>query len=130
MRLRTRDSEELHLGFVQHFSITSQFLGGYKITTRYYNYSLENKYGHEIVAFHWHPESETDTVSFAHMHLGHGAAERLRKELYKIHFPTARIAFEEIGLLLLEHFDVESERSDAKEVLNANLELFRKHKTW
>ena len=128
-RLRTKNSEQLHLGFVQHFSIKSHLLG-YKIKTRSYYYSLEDKYGHEIVAFHWHPDSENGDVPFAHMHLGHGAAERLRKELYKIHFPTARISFEEVGILLLDHFEVEPERKDAKDVLNANLELFKKHKTW
>jgi hypothetical protein len=130
VQLRTRDSKELHLGFVQHFSIRSYLLGGYKITTRLYEYSLENEYGHEIVAFHWHPESENSTVSFAHMHLGHGSADRLRKEMYDIHFPTPRMAFEEIGLLLLDHFNVEPEREDARDVLNANLALFTKHKTW
>jgi hypothetical protein len=93
-------------------------------------YAIENEYGHEIIAFHWHPESEKKTVSFAHMHLGHGAADRLRQELYKIHFPTTRIAFEDLGLLLLDYFNVEPKREDAREVLNANLELFNKHKTW
>jgi len=64
------------------------------------------------------------------MHLGYGAAERLRRELYDIHFPTSRIAFEEIGILLLDHFDIEPERPDAKDILKANLESFRKNKTW
>ncbi len=130
VRIRTRDSEELHLGFVQHFSIKSHFILGFKITTRAYYYSLEDKYGHEIVAFHWHPDSENSDVSFAHMHLGHGAAEKLRKEFYRTHLPTGRLAFEEIAILLLDGFNVETQRPDARNVLNANLELFRKHKTW
>ena len=130
VRLRARDSRELHLVFVQHFSVRSHFLSRYKVTTRAYYYTLENQYGHEIFAFHWHPESENDTVPFAHMHLGHGSADRLRDELYDIHFPTPRIAFEEVGIVLLDHFEVEPERKDAKDVLKANLEVFRKHKSW
>jgi hypothetical protein len=31
---------------------------------------------------------------------------------------------------LLDHFNIEPERNDARDVLNANLERFKKHKTW
>jgi hypothetical protein len=103
VRLRTRDSKDLYLGFVQHFSVSSHFLSRYKVTTRASYYKLEDQYGHEIFAFHWHPEAENDTVPFAHMHLGHGSADRLRDELYGIHFPSSRMAFEEFGILLLDH---------------------------
>jgi len=103
---------------------------GYKVETRLYDYALENQYGHEIIAFHWHPESEHETVEFPHLHLGHGAADRLRRELYDVHFPTTRIAFEELRILLLDYFGVEPQRADARDVLTANLALFKKHKTW
>lgn len=93
-------------------------------------YAVENSFGHEIVAFHWHPETENNNVPFAHMHLGHGAADRLRNELYNIHFPSGRVAFEDLGMLLLDYFNVEPIRDDAREVLKTNLELFKKHRTW
>jgi len=128
--LKTSTSEKLYLSFVQNFTIQSSLLHGYKVKTQAYRYAIEDEYAHEIIAFHWHPESEHDTVPFAHMHLGHGAAHRLRPELYKIHFRTTRTAFEDVGILLLDYFNVEPMRDDAKQVLNNNLALFNKHKTW
>src|SRR5262249_53461561 len=58
--------------------------------------------------------------------IGYGAADRLREELYDVHFPSGRVAFEEIAILLLDHFGVETERPDARDVLKANIELFKK----
>jgi hypothetical protein len=130
VELLTTHGETLRLSFVQQFSIRKVLFGGYKIRTHSYQYGIENEHGHDILHFHWHPESTVDTVDFPHLHIGYGAADRLRKEFYGIHFPSGRVSFEDVGLILLEHFEVEPERADAKEILAQNKALFEKHKSW
>lgn len=43
--------------------------GPYKVSTRAYWYTLEDKFRHEVLAYHWHPDQGR---RFPHLHLGHG----------------------------------------------------------
>jgi len=127
--LITRNHETLHLTFVQDFSVIEPLLlPRFKIKTHAYFYGLEDGNRTEIIAFHWHPVA-TPAIQFPHFHVRQGAG-KLRPEIDKIHFRTDRVAFEEFCQLLIDEFDVIPERSDAKQVLENNLKLFKTHKTW
>jgi hypothetical protein len=128
--LLTHDGEVLRLSFAQGFSIKKSLLfSGYKITTRSYMYALENESHHEIISYHWHPDTESETTT-PHFHIGYGAGDRLRSDVRKCHFPSGRIAFEQFCHVLIKHFGVMPERDDAIAVLEANLAIFEAHKTW
>jgi hypothetical protein len=128
IELLTQRDEILNLSFIQHFDIENRWFG-WKVCTRCYMYAVEDDGGREIVAFHWHPDLQGDNSS-PHMHICAGAGERIRSEIREIHFPTPRLAFEEIALMLIEDFEVVAERPDAVDVLRANLLKFRKFKSW
>jgi hypothetical protein len=128
-RLRTT-SRDLYLSFLQSYSIHKMLLGNYKVKTLSYMYAIENEFGHEIVAFHWHPESDVETVTFPHLHIGYGAGDRILQSVRDSHFPSARVSFEEVCHLLIDHFDVVPLREDAKDVLAENHKLFVTHKSW
>ena len=100
---------------------------GYKISTHSYMYAVENESHQEIIAFHWHPESE---VTVPYLHIGYGAGHQVRPDVRKVHFNTGRVALEQFCQMLIKDFDVVPERKDAGEILAHNLEKFRKHKTW
>ena len=129
IEVMTSNQEILNLAFVQQFAVESRIFG-WKVCTRSYHYAIEDQWGKEIIAFHWHPHVNPDNpISYPHMHIGAGAGS-LRSEVREIHFPTPRIAFEEFGRMLIEDFGVEPERADALQVLNQNLEKFRRWKSW
>lgn len=130
IELITNDQEIFHLSFVQQFTVEKSFLN-WKVCTRSYMYAIDNEAGKEILAFHWHPEANPDNpVLHPHMHISPGAGYKIRSEIREIHFPTPRVAFEEFALMLIEDFGVVAERTDARKVLNGNLEKFRKFKSW
>jgi hypothetical protein len=131
VELITRDEEILHLSFVQHFNIEHTLLLGWKVRTRLYMYSLECPDSNEIFAFHWHPDATpANPVSYPHLHISAGAGERIRREVREIHFRTDRVAFEEFALILIENFQVDTRRPDARLLLAENLVRFKRHKTW
>jgi hypothetical protein len=126
----TSEQEILGLAFVQRFAVEKRTFIGWKVCTRSYHYAIEDGRGQEILTFHWHPDADTENpVIHPHMHVGAGAG-RFRSEICEMHFPTPRIAFEEFGLMLIEDFGVVPDRPDALQVLNRNLEKFRKWKSW
>jgi hypothetical protein len=129
IELMTSNQEILNLSFVQQFAIESRIFG-WKVCTRSYHYAIEDQARNDIVSFHWHPDANPENpILHTHMHIGDGAGN-FRSEIREIHFPTPRIAFEEFGLMLIEDFGVEADKPNARQVLNKNLETFRKWKSW
>lgn len=127
----TKEREPLLVSFTQHFHVEKRVLIGWKVVTRAYLYSLDDKDHQEILAFHWHPEmSAQRPTPFPHMHISEGAGKFIRREIRETHFRTDRIAFEHFGMTLLNEFRVEPSRPDAMQVLEANLKKFVDHRTW
>jgi hypothetical protein len=126
--LRTHSGEPLYLSFRQTYSIERGALWGHKIRTRLYMYAVEDAEHNEIIAFHWHPEA-AGAIDFPHLHVCSGAG-RIRDEFYRMHIRTDRFAFEEFADLLIRDFGVRPERGDAADILRANLQKFRAHRSW
>jgi hypothetical protein len=92
-------------------------------------YGLENSdSGHEIFAYHWHPES-VSPVRYPHLHLERGA-EIGRAELTGGHLPTGRAALEDVLTFVIEQFRVRRLRNDWRDVLVESADLFRKYRSW
>lgn len=94
--------------------------GSYRVTTRSYIYSLRDSEG-EIIGYHFHPESG---VEFCHAHF------RKSPEYGKVHFPTGRVAIEEVVAMAIRDLGVRPQRSDYGAVLKAGLDEFREWRTW
>jgi len=95
--------------------------GRYKVATRSYIYTLYDKDG-EIVGFHYHPD-QTPDIGFCHMHFR-------RSDYKRAHFPTGRVAIEEVVALAIRDFGVAPRRDDHEEIIRAGLEKFRAWRTW
>ena len=96
--------------------------GQFKVSTRSYIYALYNKNG-EVVSFHYHPD-QTPEVDFCHMHF------RRTPEFKRVHFPTGRVAIEEVVAMVIRDFGVKPRRADYQQVLRSGLEKFRDWRTW
>jgi hypothetical protein len=123
---------DLFLAFTQQYRIIKDPTNGpLRVTTDYYKYALETEDAEEIIGYHWHPDGESP-IRFAHLHLGPGA-NLGRAELHgKAHFPTGRVAFEDVVELLIDAFGVkpDPDKSQWQGAIAKTKALFAKYKTW
>lgn len=97
-------------------------LGPWKVSTAAYIYAIQDKQGHEIFAYHWHPTS-TPQYDYPHLHVHSGI-------LAKIHLPTRRISLEEILQLLITQLNVKPLKKEWEKVLRETQEAHQKFRTW
>jgi hypothetical protein len=127
----TAKQELLSLSFIQGFVLEKKASNDWKVRTLSYMYSVDDSEGREILGFHWHPNaSPLNPILYPHLHLGDGAGVRIREEIRAIHFRTDRMAFEDLGLMLIREFSVIPVRRDAIQVLTENLKQFRDRRSW
>lgn len=100
----------------------------WRISTASYWYTIEDKSGHEVVAYHWHPGAE-GAVKTPHVHLGFGLGQ-IRAEFQKKHLPTGRVALEDILRCLITEFGVSPLRADWDLVLRRTLHSFERSRSW
>jgi hypothetical protein len=89
-RPTTREVWQLLYGAEPDLTGDLDGLGGYRITTRAYDYSVQTQDRQLVVAFHWHPTGNSD-VTTPHLHIG---AQQLSAEAvisHKDHIGTGRI---------------------------------------
>jgi hypothetical protein len=123
LTLNRGDSVQLHgtpgisFAMVQHYRIIedSSPRGPWRVVTVTYSYVYEDHAGHEILAFHWHPDQRS-TITFPHLHLGYGAGQ-LRPELHRAHIPTGRVSLAHVIALGIRELGVEPLRSDWESVV-------------
>ncbi len=89
------------LNLIQQYRVAQtedQGHGTWRVQTVGYYYTLlEPAPPHdEILAYHWHPESRS-AVSYPHLHISAGTRVQ-RSDILKAHFPTGRMAIEQIVL--------------------------------
>jgi hypothetical protein len=114
-------NRRIALNLIQQYRVIptdNQERGAWKVQTVGYFYTLlEPTPPHdEIVAYHWHPESRS-AVRYPHFHISSGSSVR-RADIRKAHFPTGRIAIEQVLRLVITEFDVQPLRNDWESVLN------------
>lgn len=102
--------------------------GPWKVVTVAYSHALETRTGQEIIAYHWHPE-QGSAYNFPHLHIGTGVGASLG-EVHKYHFPTGRIALEDVLRLAVKEFGVEPQRADWEEILGETQAVYETWRTW
>lgn len=120
------------LKVVQHYRVIEyeDARGPWKVRTVAYYYTVEESGGpgQEIFGYHWHP-SERTAITFPHFHLYPGAGA-MQDKVRKAHFPTGRIAFEDMLRLVISQFGVVPRRDDCEAILHRTQEAFEGWRTW
>ncbi len=81
-----------------------------------YRYTIADRNGREIVAYHWHPDGR---VTIPHLHLGATVAEgRLRPDFAGAHLPIGHVSLQEVLRLTIAELGVRPLRPDWDEVLH------------
>ena len=91
---------------------------------------LEEVADHEValLAYHWHPHGRSQ-ITYPHLHI-YQCAEIRRPDGREAHFPTGRIAFEEILRLVIQEFNVRPIREDWGTILDRTQAAFENWRTW
>ncbi len=101
--------------------------GPWKVSIVSYYYSLEDGEGREVL-FHWHPQGQSN-VTFPHLHVRAGG-ELGHTNLNQVHFPTDRVALEDVLRLVILDFGVTPERADWADVLDGTQAASEEWRTW
>jgi hypothetical protein len=91
-----------------------------------YAYTLVDADERALFAYHWHPDL---AIEHPHLHVPvavHAAAPRLAK----VHLPTARIALEDVLVLLLAEFRVRGRDTNWRAVLARTKTSFLTGRSW
>jgi hypothetical protein len=107
--------------FSQYFRIVwNSEISSYNVKTVSYTYEIEDEETrHELLAFHWEPESPHSTVKIPHLHLGFVLADKALPFNNKAHIPSGRVALEDVVSFLIADLKVSS--------LNSNWESLLRH---
>lgn len=120
------DGSDLTLEVSQQYEIV-EWESKFRIHTLKYTYQLANwDDGHEVLAYHWHPEHK---VGYPHLHISYGAHTD-RDDLLRAHFPTGRVALEDVIHFAIESFRIAPTKEDWAGILAESRERFRKFRTW
>lgn len=88
--------------------------GSWWARTTTYAYAFVEESGAEILAFHWHPG--TESFDDPHVHMSAGAG-RLRQELQHAHIPTRLLTLAEVIEFAIRDLKVAPIRDDYRRVL-------------
>jgi hypothetical protein len=100
--------------------------GPWKVSTAAYFYALHDEKQREIMAFHWHPETEGQKQPHLHLY----DASNIATMLAKVHVPTGRITLEQYLRFLIVELKVRPLRSDWQKVLEGTERKHLQYRTW
>jgi hypothetical protein len=101
--------------------------GPWKVTTTAYSYIVDATDRGEVFAYQWNPHGAGKTPR-PHVHFR--CLGELRSDWAHIHFPTGRVALEDVVRTLIEEMSVEPRRSDWNDVLDETQQDFERWRTW
>jgi hypothetical protein len=103
----------------------------YRVKTISYTYEIEDEATrHEILAFHWEPDSPRSRVKTPHLHLGFALRDKSLPFHNKAHIPSGRVPVEDVVSFLISDLQVTPLNSDWSAVIAAARHSFMNQKTW
>jgi hypothetical protein len=134
---------DLFLGVHHHYTIVhlpdDPTGGSFKVSSSRYMYEVLDRDERELFVYHWHPEG-VSPIQVPHMHFSGAAPISLppapggqqprRLEVDRAHFPTGRIALEDVIELLIRDLGIVPRRGDWEDVLNESLASLRGRRPW
>jgi hypothetical protein len=120
------DGGTFRLSARQTFRILPRALLGsaWRVSTQSYEYTIYNSTGAELIAWHWHPRSETYELPHVHINVPVGGVRQ------RAHVPTGRTAFEDVVRFALHELRVGPAYDDWEDRLRDARDHFNSVKTW
>lgn len=138
----------LRFAFSQDYRVIRQQdpgpLAAFRISTAAYRYAITDELERELFVWHWEPEGRGDR-RYPRFHIKHGLGvptdislptpSGIGKSVYGnidvpgLHVPTGRMLLEDIVGFLIEELGI-SGVSQYRDILNENIEIFRRERSW
>lgn len=99
--------------------------GHYRCTSHQYIYTLYDDQQRKILAFHWHPGSNSPE-EWPHCHVG----EAFIPQRDRLHIPTERLTVEQFVRIAVESFGARATSDDYAEVLDITQQAHEEHRSW
>lgn len=123
-------AQRMRLGIkIQYRIVESEGPFPWRVRTAAYKYTIETDDGREVLAYHWHPASNSP-VTFPHAHLGSIVLKRDGVIDHKDHLPTGRVPLQQVVRLAIVDFGAKPLRSDWSDVLADTEAAFRLERSW
>jgi hypothetical protein len=101
----------------------------YRVTTRWYAYSVRTSDGAAVFDYHWHPDGQSDE-SDPHVHWGHSQLNPEGVLAKSQHWPSGRVTLESIIRRLIKELEVKPLCADWAEKLDEAEGPHLAHRTW
>jgi hypothetical protein len=129
-RVTRRDDSHLFIDINQEIEEPTE-TNEYRVSTRYYLYSIADSDQNDLIGFHYHPELNEDPVLYPHIHAYANKDERfLPLNLHRRHIPSGRIALEDVIRWLIDELEMKPNRDDWDAVLTSAREKFKSNQSW
>jgi hypothetical protein len=128
----TRGGQSSLLFDVVHvFALVKVDPGQWRVSTRMYQYSLLDHDQTELLVYHWQPGLGFPGPDYPHLHVSASLRAKInaggqQKDigLDKRHLVTGRVSLESVVRMLLEEFDIKSQRSNWADILDETEAVF------
>lgn len=125
-----RDGTRLFIDINQEIDNPTQ-ANGFKVSTRYYLYSVADSNIDDLVGFHYNPELTDDPILYPHIHAYANQDPRFQPlNLHRRHIPSGRVALEDVIRWLIDELEIVPARSDWDKVLADAREKFKNSQSW
>lgn len=100
--------------------------GVHAVSTRKYEYTIYEETRRRPTRFmwHWHPDSPRSPIRYPHMHIPPGTY------LSTKHFPTGRVAFEDIALFVIDELGARADNPEAREIIASHRTAHAENRSW
>lgn len=125
-------NSELMFDFSYYFRIVQdRETSTYRVKTISYIYTIEDDVTrHEVLAFHWEPESPRSKVKTPHLHIGFALADKALPFNNKAHIPSGRVPVEDVIHFLISDLKVIPLKIGWGTIIAVSRESFIRQKTW
>ena len=132
VKLQRKGGDPLYLAVTQTYRVVEPTPRQFKAKTTAYLYEVSVKRNSDELAnvfeFHWHPDT-TRSLKWPHLHVVGNTQDG---NVERVHFPTARLAVEDLIRLLIRDFGVKTRipYDNAKKILAKNKLALMQSASW
>lgn len=103
----------------------------YKVSTKFYLYSIADAKKDDLIGFHFHPDLTEDPVLYPHIHAYADKDPRFAPlNLHRRHIPSGRVPLEDVIRWIITELEVVPARADWDKVLTDARGIFKSNQSW
>lgn len=128
--VKRQDGSRLQIDINQEIETPTE-ANEFRVSTKYYLYSIADENTDDLVGFHYHPELTDDPILYPHIHAYAKEDSRYKTlNLHRRHIPSGRVPLEDVIRWIIDELKVVPARQDWDDVLKRARETFKANHSW